>query len=397
MRVAELLGVDHVVAEDTVEEERGVEVAPPSREVEAGGEVGVGITDHRLVVLVDHAAGVVAVVDVAVLELARQCILAHQARVEALLQRLYDAVVHVAVEDVDRLPDSQYVGVGAVLLPQVADHLILHAGAGVGDQSRLDAATQVEHLVAVHREDERAVEAPLLAVGQHRVDGRLEAAVLYLAVVHPHAVVAAREGEVALPQQVGGHLVVEVEGGTQPSPQHGHVDTEVGLGGGLPLQVGVGDAAPHLPDAVLAGVAGDVTGSDGGDPLPFVVVLGGAIAAQRLVGADALVARDAVAEAELKLAEELLLLHEGLLVCFPADGSRGEVGPFLVLAELGGAVGTEGEGGQVTVVERVVDASQSREQLALREAVGEDVVGLLAGTHVLIAQRLVHEAVGDQL
>ena len=249
-RLVETLGVQHVVAEDAVEEDAEVETTPRNVDAQRGHPVGIRVADDAHVVLVDGLQSV-AVVNVHILELTRLGVVARKAGAQALGQRLHDAVGPVSVKDVHRLPYGEDIRIGAELFALVAVIFILHAGAQVGFQTGLHGVSEAEHLVAVAREDEGAAHAPVAVLERHAVDRQFDAAVADLAVVDPHLVVTRRRRDVALAQQVRGALVVPVESHVQTVAEERHVQSEVDLRGGLPFQTLVRDAAPKRIDAVL--------------------------------------------------------------------------------------------------------------------------------------------------
>ena len=394
-RLVETLGVQHVVAEDAVEEDAEVETTPRNVDAQRGHPVGIRVADDAHVVLVDGLQSV-AIVNIHILELTRLGVVARKAGAQALGQRLHDAVGLVAVEHVHRLPYGEDIRIGAELFALVAVIFILHAGPQVGFQTGLHGVSEAEHLVAVAREDEGAAHAPVAVLERHAVDRQFDAAVADLAVVDPHLVVTRRRRDVALAQQVRGALVIPVESHVQTVAEERHVQSEVDLRGGLPFQSLVRDAAPKRIDAVLPRVTRLIAGSDGRHPLASVEIFVLSVAAQRLVGRNALVARNTVGGADLQHVENVQVPDEPLLVHLPAERPRGEEGPLVVGAEFRRTVGAGREGEEEPVVERVVDTREGRDQLGLVGAVADRIGLRIARGEVLVAQRFVDEALGGQ-
>src|SRR4029078_616512 len=89
------------------------------------------------------------------------------------------------------------------------------------------------------------------------------------------------------------------------------------------------------------------------------------------------IARHAVAQTKLGVAEHLLVLHEPLVDQTPRDGRRGEEARLVVRTEPAGTFGAAGEGEEVAVAEVVVRAAEPREQRPVVVAEGR---GLRLGT-----------------
>ena len=114
------------------------------------------------------------------------------------------------------------------------------------------------------------------------------------------------------------------------------------------------------------------------------------------VVADAVVAGDTVADAQFGVVDEAQAAHELLLAQTPCEGSRGEIAPAVVGREFRRSVGAERNGEHVARPEAVIDASEPRHEVVLRQQrrhrVGQTVVDaadaerLVGDLHARIAE-----------
>ena len=229
-------------------------------------------------------------------------------------------------------------------------------------------------LLRVLRGAERGAPAEPLAGEVHRVDLELDAGVLHRADVAELRLEAGLRREIDAQQQVARRRAVGVDRGGDAVVEPAEVEADVRLARRLPLEVGV-------RCGVVRRVADDVRAAE------RVVVAGER--GERVVEADLLVARHAVAEAQLQVAEQRLVLHEPLVDHAPRKGGRGEEAPLVVLPEPAGAVGAAGDGEQVLVAEVVVRAAEVREERPI--VVARARRGQRAGAQAVDAENVVGE------
>nr|GFD17414.1 hypothetical protein [Tanacetum cinerariifolium] len=143
-----------------------------------------------------------------------------------------------------------------------------------------------------------------------------------------------------------GFLIVNIGREGEAVFKHAQIEANVARGRRFPGQVGVADIGRH--EAHQAGAARRVGAH--------------AVAGQRLVVADFLVAGHAVASPQLQLAEGGEVAHKLLIEQPVAHGGRREVAPLVVVAEARRAIGPQREREQKAVKQLVVDAPKIRLQ-----------------------------------
>ena len=154
------------------------------------------------------------------------------------------------------------------------------------------------------------------------VDGELHTAVCDFADVGLDIVEGIDNGRDRIaPDEVLGLLVVELDATVDAVVPESIVETDVEHGGRLPLQVGVGQ----------------LRGAEDGPGIALIIecatipaAIEGAIGGHARVGAEAQgITADTIADAELQLVEEVLVLHEVLLSDVPCSRNRGEGTPAM--------------------------------------------------------------------
>ena len=141
--------------------------------------------------------------------------------------------------------------------------------------------------------------------------------------------------------------VVDVELAPQPVVEQREVQTEIQLRFLLPFEVGV-----DVADRTVAGLP-DAVGR------PHVV---GLVHAGRVTVSEAVVARDAVAQADFEVVDPPHVAQERFVRDAPASGKGPEVAPAVVRAEFRGTLAAEARAHHVAVPVRIVGAAEQREQ-----------------------------------
>ena len=119
-------------------------------------------------------------------------------------------------------------------------------------------------------------------------------------------------------EHIGSLLLVEFQCGGQTVVQEAHIDTEVVILHGLPLDVRIGGRAYN--------------GSRGGLAVDYIIRSANGGEVGRIV--DRLVADLAPAEAEFQVGEDVLRLHKFLARYPPSGRYCGECGEFLAFGKL---------------------------------------------------------------
>ena len=343
--------IENLVAHDTLEEGCQAPVAVVQRVVPSVDELRLCVAHLRLVAVLrvgSYPLAVGILVSVGLND--------HVAALVGSLVRL----------DVVDEEDGVAVAVVASVLesPERAERFTLHdalrvaprretADVGVALVDIVDAegsVRQLVHLVVVVRQVDGCL--PLEVVGLHGDGVQRELYALVGDVAHVGAnpvdgIDIGRNGIV--PDQVAGLLVVVFEATVETSAEEGEVETDVEHCRAFPLQVGIGvvlclDAVHRARGTVAVDVFERVgVQSVGGDGV---------------VGTEAHgVTAHTVAEAQLELFEDVLVLHKALLGDVPCCRDRGEGSPAVVFAEHRRTVAADGCLQDVARGERVVGAS----------------------------------------
>ena len=259
-------------------------------------------------------------------------------------QRLAVGVVHLLVD-----PE----GTGGLA------HVVSHDGGAVTAADGLArgyavvlvafAAHQFRNLVVVPRNVVLEVPGEVLRHDGLHVETELNAIVLQRTDVLGHDAGRSRShGDDDGVQQVGGLAVVTVQIPHEASVLGREVQTGVVGRRGLPLQTGiVGRRTGRIVVLAAEGVHG-------------IVVTDGVHRLVGEVGADALLTGLSPSEAQFQVVEPRGLLHELLTADAPGKSRGGEVTEACggTLGEARRTVGTEGDGEEVALEQRVVDATE---------------------------------------
>ena len=318
-------------------------------DIQAPGEIGHGRVDPLLILLVDDTV----LVEVLPADAAEACSVLGGVVVDFVLA-LEDAVVDVAYLCAH--------GMTYDALDAVA------AEGAVGSES----LGQLGNLVAIGADIAGEVVAEVANLAAI-TDVELDALVLHLASVDPLAGSFAHDADAGhIDEDVGGLLVVPLEGAVEGVAQETEVEADVRLSGGLPLQVVVAELVALEAAGQLLAAVGACDVVAGAVALAaeacFAVVAHVESVACDVV--DLLVTRTSPAGAQLQVVEPAYVLHELLLADAPTCAERGEGTIAVVLAEARAAVVADGDAGQVAVVEVVVGFSKERYE---REAAGTAV------------------------
>ena len=244
----------------------------------------------------------------------------------------------ITIDDADRIADEE----------SAAHHVFL-------------ALLEFEDLLGVVTEADRRTPGEVLGLDIRRVQREVETVVGDLADIVLGSGITGdgrqRDGE----DQAVGIVLINIEDAGKAAAPEGEVDTGIHLRRRFPTDGIVREGRRRDIGGLSRGAIVDRTGS------------------QQVLGAvrtDRIVTGLTPAETEFQLAEEILILHERLLVDSPTEGDGREAVPFVALAQLGGAVITIGEREEVAVLVAVGDAGH-------------------VGSHLVLCQRVVGRAVQD--
>ena len=202
----------------------------------------------------------------------------------------------------------------------------------------------------VVRDGQRAPPGELWPLDVGRGDRQLHAVVLYRADVLQLLVEARRDRDVDQEQEVSCFGVVRIDRERDAVVEERRIEPRVELGLLLPVEVGVGHEASRRHRRNFRGAGG----------VPSHVQL-----RERLVGVHRLAADLAVAHAQLQVAEERLMPHEGFVAEAPGERTRGEESPLVIHSEHARAVSAAGQGEELLVGDIVVGPPEKGEQRVL--------------------------------
>ena len=325
---------DDIYALHTLPEHGEVPVLVLQVDVQAPGEVGHGAVDPFLVLLVDNSV----LVEVLPADAAEAGTVLGGVVVYLVLT-LEDAVIDVADLCAKGMTDN-------------ALYAVATKGATCGD-----GLGQLGHFVAIGTDVARQVVAEV-AHAATIADVELHTFVLHLAGVDPLATALTHDTDTGhINKDVLGLLVVPLQGAVEGVAEEAEVQTDIGLRGGLPLQVVVTElVALETAGKGLAAVgAGDVVA--GAVALATKASLAVVALVECVAGnvRDFLVTRLTPAGAQLQVVEPVNTLHEAFLADTPTGTDAGEGSVFIILTEATAAVMANGEAGQIAVGVGVVD------------------------------------------
>ena len=212
-----------------------------------------------------------------------------------------------------------------------------------------------QHLVVVVAETDTSGQIHILAEALAPSDDGLDAPHVHLAVVLRSGIDTHRSGKVDT-SGIGKHLTAEVvvgiEGNGQAVVEHAEVDTHIGLGGLVPVDVGIGTRFLRQTERACRS-AGVGSGSEEGTAIVLIV-----IELQPAPGIHIVASHDTEGSTDLQEVDEQLLLREpGLFRNHPSCREGGEGAPIVLGSKLGGSLCTDEELEEVLVGIGVVETS----------------------------------------